>query len=99
MGVSGCATCDGFFFKNKEVVVVGGNTAVEEALYMTIHTSKVTLVHRQDKLRCEKILQDKLLSHPKITVIWDSVVDEIIGTEKPKSVTDIRLRNVKTNAV
>ncbi|MEI8321099.1 MAG: thioredoxin-disulfide reductase [Alphaproteobacteria bacterium] len=98
-GVSGCATCDGFFFRNKEVVVIGGgNTAVEEALYLTTHASKVTLVHRRNTLRAEKMLQEKLLAHPKITVIWDSVVDEIVGTETPKSVTGIRLKNSHTNA-
>ncbi len=100
-GVSGCATCDGFFFKNKEVVVVGGgNTAVEEALYLTTHASKVTLIHRRDKLRSEKILQDKLLKHPKMNVIWDTVVEEILGTETPrKSVTGVHLKNIKTNEV
>lgn len=97
-GVSGCATCDGFFFKNKEVIVIGGgNTAVEEALYLTMHASKVTLVHRRDALRAEKILQEKLFNHPKVTVIWDSIVEEILGTDKPRSVTAIKLKNIKTN--
>jgi thioredoxin reductase (NADPH) len=99
-GVSACATCDGFFFKGKEVIIVGGgNTAVEEALYMTNHASKVTLVHRRDSLRAEKLLQEKLFKHEKITVIWDSAVEEILGTEKPKSVKSIRLRNLKTGAL
>lgn len=99
-GVSGCATCDGFFFRNKEVVVVGGgNTAVEEALYMTNHASKVTLVHRRDELRADKITQARLFAHPKITVVWDSVVEEILGDENPLGVTGVRLRNLKTNAV
>ena len=83
-GVSACATCDGFFFRGKEVAVIGGgNTAVEEALYLTNHATKVTLVHRRDTLRAEKILQDRLFRNPKIQVIWDSVVDEIVGTENP----------------
>jgi len=99
-GVSACATCDGFFFKGKDVLIVGGgNTAVEEALYMTNHASKVTLVHRRDSLRAEKILQEKLFKHEKITVIWDSAVEEILGTEKPKSVQSVRLRNLKTGAL
>jgi thioredoxin reductase (NADPH) len=100
-GVSACATCDGFFFRNKEVVVVGGgNTAVEEALYLTHHASKVTLVHRRDSFRAEKILQDRLFKNPKVTVIWDHVVDEILGEKTPAPiVTGARLRNVKTGAV
>ncbi len=100
-GVSACATCDGFFFRNKEVVVVGGgNTAVEEALYLTHHASKVTLVHRRDSFRAEKILQDRLFKNPKVTVVWDSVVDEILGEKTPAPiVTGARLRNVKTGAV
>lgn len=97
-GVSGCATCDGFFFRGKEVIVVGGgNSAVEESLYMTNHASKVTLVHRRDSLRAEHILQQRLFSHPKINVIWDSVVDEILGTDSPLGVTGVRLQNVKTH--
>lgn len=96
-GVSGCATCDGFFFRGKDVVVVGGgNSAVEEALFLTNHASTVTLVHRRDSLRAEDILQKRLFNHPKIKVIWDSVVDEILGTESPLGVTGIRLQNVKT---
>jgi len=95
-GVSGCATCDGFFFKNQDILVVGGgNTAVEEALYLTNHARKVTVIHRRDNFRAEKILQDRLFKNPKITVIWDHVIDEIIGTEKPKSVTGARLKNTK----
>jgi thioredoxin reductase (NADPH) len=98
-GVSACATCDGFFFRDKEVVVVGGgNTAVEEALYLTNHASRVTLIHRRDTLRAEKILQDRLFRNPKIAVVWDSVVEEILGTPEPPEVTGVRLRNVKTGA-
>ncbi|MDE1902103.1 MAG: thioredoxin-disulfide reductase [Alphaproteobacteria bacterium] len=97
-GVSGCATCDGFFFRGKEICVVGGgNTALEEALYLTHHASKVTLIHRRDAFRGEKIMQDRVMNHPKITVVWDSVVDEIIGDEQPApSVTGVRVKNVKT---
>ncbi|MCW5748236.1 MAG: thioredoxin-disulfide reductase [Alphaproteobacteria bacterium] len=99
-GVSACATCDGFFFRGKEVVVVGGgNTAVEEALYLTNHASKVTLIHRRDSLRAEKILQDRLFANPKISVLWDSVVDEIVGETQPHPlVQGVRLRNVKSGA-
>ncbi|AIF81630.1 thioredoxin reductase [endosymbiont of Acanthamoeba sp. UWC8] len=97
-GVSGCATCDGFFYRNKEVVVVGGgNTAVEEALYLTNHATKVTLIHRRNELRAEKIMQSRLFSHPKISVIWDSIVDEVLGTDEPLGVTGIRIKNIKTN--
>jgi thioredoxin reductase (NADPH) len=96
-GVSGCATCDGFFYRGKDVAVIGGgNTAVEEALYLTMHAKKITLIHRRDKLRCEKVLEEKLLHHPQITVIWDTVLEEIIGTDSPKSVTGLKLQNVKT---
>src|SRR5690242_20591917 len=99
-GVSACATCDGFFFREKEVVVVGGgNTAVEEAIYLTNHASKVTLIHRRDKLRAEKILQDRMFKNPKISVIWDSVVEEIIGITSPKAVTGAKLKNTKTGAI
>jgi thioredoxin reductase (NADPH) len=99
-GVSACATCDGFFYRNKEVVVVGGgNTAVEEALYLTNHASQVTIVHRRDHFRAERILQERLFNHPKIKVIWDSAVDEICGTENPNKVTHVRLKNVKTGAL
>ena len=98
-GVSACATCDGFFYRNKEVVVVGGgNTAVEEALFLTSFASKVTLVHRKDELRAEKILQERLLAHPKIEVVWDSVIDEVTGQTDPMGVTGVRLKNVKTGA-
>lgn len=96
-GVSACATCDGFFYRNKDVIVVGGgNTAVEEALFLTSFASKVTLVHRKDELRAEKILQERLLAHPKIEVIWDSVIDEVLGQTEPMGVTGARLKNVKT---
>ncbi|HLI22952.1 MAG TPA: thioredoxin-disulfide reductase [Stellaceae bacterium] len=99
-GVSACATCDGFFFRGRKVVVVGGgNTAVEEALYLTNHCVSVTLVHRRDTLRSEKILQQRLFAHPKITVVWDSVVDEVLGEETPRHVTGVRLINVKTGKV
>ena len=96
-GVSGCATCDGFFFKGKEVLVIGGgNTAAEEALYLTNHASKVTLMHRGEKLRCEKILQEKLFKHPKINVIWNSTVEEVLGEEEPnKKVTGAKIKNLK----
>lgn len=97
-GVSGCATCDGFFFKNKEVVVVGGgNTAIEEALYLTNHANKIYVVHRRSEFRAERILQDRLFKNDKISVIWDSELAEVIGTDSPKSVTGIRLKNNKTN--
>jgi thioredoxin reductase (NADPH) len=95
-GVSGCATCDGFFFKNKEVIVVGGgNVAVEEALYLTNHCSKVYLVHRRDTLRAEKILQDRLFANDKIEIIWDHKLIEILGDENPKNVTAAILENTK----
>ncbi len=91
--------CDGFFYRGKKVVVVGGgNTAVEEALYLTNHASEVVLVHRRDSLRAEKILQERLFAHPKIRVIWDHVVDEILGDGDPKGVTGARLRSTKTGA-
>jgi len=96
-GVSACATCDGFFYRNKEVVVVGGgNTAVEEALFLTNFASKVTVVHRRDEFRAERILQDRLFKHPKIEVIWNSEIAEIAGTPMPPSVNGVTLRNVKT---
>jgi thioredoxin reductase (NADPH) len=99
-GVSACATCDGFFFREKEVAVVGGgNTAVEEALYLTNHATKVTLIHRRDTLRAEKILQERLLKHDRIAVMWDSAVEEVVGDEDPLGVTGIKVRNVKTDAV
>ena len=96
-GVSACATCDGFFYKGKDVVVVGGgNTAVEEAIFLTNFAKKVTVVHRRDHFRAEKILQERLFKNPKIEVIWDSAVDEIVGNQEPKSVTGVKLRNVHT---
>jgi thioredoxin reductase (NADPH) len=98
-GVSACATCDGFFYRGKEVVVVGGgNTAVEEALFLTNFAATVTIVHRRDHFRAERILQERLFKHPKIRVIWDSAVDEICGTAGPAKVTHVRLKNVKTGA-
>ncbi|MFC4348095.1 thioredoxin-disulfide reductase [Kordiimonas lipolytica] len=96
-GVSACATCDGFFYRGKEVVVIGGgNTAVEEALYLSNICSKVTLVHRRDELRSEKILQDRLFKAENVDVAWDSVLDEVLGDEDPLGVTGVRLKNVKT---
>jgi thioredoxin reductase (NADPH) len=98
-GVSACATCDGFFYRGKEVVVVGGgNTAVEEALFLTSFASKVTLVHRRDELRAERILQERLFHHEKIEVVWDSAIDEVLGAEDPMGVTGVRLKNVRTGA-
>jgi thioredoxin reductase (NADPH) len=94
-GVSACATCDGFFFREKEVVIVGGgNTAVEEAIYLTNHASKVTLVHRRDHLRAEKIMQDRLFRNPKIQVVWNSVVEEVVGDSDPLGVTGVKIKNV-----
>jgi len=99
-GVSACATCDGFFYRGKEVVVVGGgNTAVEEALFLTNFASKVTIVHRRDHFRAERILQDRLFKNSKIKVIWNAVVDRIDGAETPAKVTHVRLKNVKTGAL
>ena len=96
-GVSACATCDGFFFRGREVAVIGGgNTAVEEALYLTNHATKVTLIHRRDALRAEKILQDRLFKNPKVSVIWDHVVEEIIGDGAPPQVTALRLRHARS---
>jgi len=95
-GVSACATCDGFFFRDKEVAVVGGgNTAVEEAILLTNFATKVTLVHRRDALRAEKIMQDRLFANPKIEIAWNSVVDEILGQDDPPGVTGVRLRDAK----
>jgi thioredoxin reductase (NADPH) len=99
-GVSACATCDGFFYRGKEVVVVGGgNTAVEEALFLTNFASKVTVVHRRGEFRAEKILQERLFAHPKIEVIWDHALDEVTGQSDPTSVTGVRLKSVKDGSV
>jgi len=99
-GVSACATCDGFFYKGKEVVVIGGgNTAVEEALFLTNFANKVTIVHRRESFRAEKIMQERLFKNPKIEVVWNSVLEEVLGTEEPKSVTGVRLKNVKTGKI
>ena len=99
-GVSACATCDGFFFKDKTVAIVGGgNAAVEEAMFLTKFASKVQLIHRRDSLRAEKMLQQKLMENKKIEIIWDSVVEEIIGDEEPKNVKGLIIKNVKTNNI
>jgi thioredoxin reductase (NADPH) len=99
-GVSACATCDGFFYRGKAVVVVGGgNTAVEEALFLTNFAAKVTLVHRRDELRAERILQQRLFAHPKISVVWDSAIEAVLGAEDPLGVTGVALRNLKTDAL
>ncbi len=97
-GVSACATCDGFFYRNREVAVIGGgNTAVEEALFLTNFATRVTVIHRRDSFRAEKILQNRLFAHPKVEVIWDTVVDDVLGTTgTPLSVTGLKLRNLKT---
>jgi thioredoxin reductase (NADPH) len=99
-GVSACATCDGFFYRDKEVVVIGGgNTAVEEALFLTNFASKVTIVHRRDSFRAEKILQDRLKKNPKISVIWDTVLHDVHGHHEPMKVHSVELRNVKTGVI
>ncbi len=99
-GVSACATCDGFFFKDKEVAVVGGgNAAVEEAMFLTKFASKVKLIHRRNELRAEKMLQEKLKANKKIEIIWDSVVDEVLGDKNPKGVNGIKIKNVKNNKI
>jgi thioredoxin reductase (NADPH) len=96
-GVSACATCDGFFYRGKEVLVVGGgNSAVEEALFLTNFATRVTVIHRRDSFRAEKVMQERLFNHPKIEVIWDTAIDEILGTDNPPGVTGARLRNVKS---
>ncbi len=96
-GVSACATCDGFFYREKPVAVIGGgNTAVEEALYLTNFASRVTLIHRRDELRAEKIMQDRLFRNEKIDVKWDTVLDEVVGTENPPGVTGAKLKNIRT---
>ena len=99
-GVSACATCDGFFFKDKEVAVVGGgNAAVEEAMFLTKFASKVKLIHRRDSLRAEKMLQEKLKANKKIEIIWDSVIEDVLGTNEPKGVNAIKIKNVKDNKI
>ncbi|MCZ8260815.1 MAG: thioredoxin-disulfide reductase [Beijerinckiaceae bacterium] len=99
-GVSACATCDGFFYRGKEVVVVGGgNSAVEEALYLANLASKVRVIHRRNSFKAEKILQERLFAHPKVEVIWDSAVEEICGQQQPPGVTHLRVKNVKTGAI
>ena len=99
-GVSSCATCDGFFFKEKEVAVVGGgNAAVEEAIFLTKFATKVHLIHRRNELRAEKLLQEKLKANKKIEIIWDSAVDEVLGTSEPKEVNKIKIKNLKTNNI
>jgi thioredoxin reductase (NADPH) len=99
-GVSACATCDGFFFRNKAVAVVGGgNTAVEEALYLGQMASSVTLIHRRDQLRAEKVLQDRLFRHPKVEVLWNKVVEEILGEDQPRAVRGVRLHDVQSGAL
>jgi thioredoxin reductase (NADPH) len=98
-GVSACATCDGFFYRNKRVVVVGGgNTAVEEALFLTNFASEVIVVHRRNEFKAERILQNRLFAHPKIKVMWDSALADVLGTDNPKGVTHARIKNVKTGA-
>ncbi|GKY87013.1 thioredoxin-disulfide reductase [Sinisalibacter aestuarii] len=99
-GVSACATCDGFFYRDKPIVVIGGgNTAVEEALFLTNFGSKVTVIHRRDEFRAEKILIDRLMKNPKIEVLWDNVLDEVVGTDMPMGVTGVKARNVKTGEI
>jgi thioredoxin reductase (NADPH) len=99
-GVSACATCDGFFFRDREVAVVGGgNTAVEEAIYLTNHASKVTLIHRRDELRAEKILQKRAFENPKISFLWNNILDEILGDSDPTGVNGIRIKNIKTGEI
>ena len=99
-GVSACATCDGFFFKEKTVAVVGGgNAAVEEAMFLTKFASKVKLIHRRNSLRAEKMLQAKLMANKKIEIIWDSIVEEVIGNDDPKNVKGLKIKNVKTNKI
>jgi thioredoxin reductase (NADPH) len=98
-GVSACATCDGFFYRNRKVMVVGGgNTAVEEALFLTNFASEVTVIHRRNEFKAERILQDRLFKHPKIKVKWDTALDEVLGTDEPRGVTSVRLKNVETGA-
>jgi thioredoxin reductase (NADPH) len=99
-GVSACATCDGFFYRNKRVLVVGGgNTAVEEALFLTNFASEVVVIHRRNEFKAERILQNRLFNHPKIKVMWDTTLADVLGTDNPKGVTHARLKNVKTGAI
>lgn len=99
-GVSACATCDGFFYRGKKVIVVGGgNTAVEEALFLTNFASEVTIIHRRNEFKAEQILQHRLFNHPKVKVIWDSALDDVLGTHEPKGVTGARIKNLKTGAI
>ena len=99
-GVSACATCDGFFYRDRKVLVIGGgNTAVEEALFLTNFASEVTVIHRRDSLKAERILQNRLFAHPKIKVIWNSVLEDVVGSDDPKGVTGARIRNVVSGAV
>jgi thioredoxin reductase (NADPH) len=99
-GVSGCATCDGFFYKDKEVAVIGGgNAAVEEAIFLTKFATKVKLIHRRDELRAEKMLQKKLMENKKIKIIWNSVLEEVLGNKSPKGVTGIKIKSIKTNKI
>jgi thioredoxin reductase (NADPH) len=99
-GVSACATCDGFFFRDQEIAIVGGgNTAVEEALYLTNHASKVTVIHRRDSFRAEKIMQDRLFANPKVEIVWDHVLEEVLGEGNPPGVSGARIAHVKTGAV
>jgi thioredoxin reductase (NADPH) len=99
-GVSACATCDGFFFRNKPVAVIGGgNTAAEEAIYLSQMSPRVTLIHRRDSLRAEKVLQDRLLANPRITLLWNHVVEEVVGEDSPKAVTGVRVRHTRTGEV
>jgi thioredoxin reductase (NADPH) len=99
-GVSACATCDGFFYRGKKVMVVGGgNTAVEEALFLTNFATEVVVVHRRNEFKAERILQNRLFAHPKIKVIWDTALEDVLGTTEPRSVTTARLKNVKTGEI
>ncbi|MFN2259905.1 MAG: NAD(P)/FAD-dependent oxidoreductase, partial [Parasphingopyxis sp.] len=99
-GISACATCDGFFFRGKKVAVIGGgNTAVEEALYLTNHSDDVTLIHRRDELRAEKVLQDRLFAHPKISVLWDKTVDKFVGDGDPEGLVALDLKDTKSGEI
>lgn len=99
-GVSACATCDGFFYRGRDVAVVGGgNTAAEEALYLTNFANSVTLIHRRDSLRADKLTQERLMKNNKIKILWDSVIEEVVGTEQPKGVNGLIIKNIKTDAI